>query len=408
MIGEADLKKLSNLVADLRVIDAQLQSQLLGLSHAIHEAAELRFEERKSSKLLQDFLTNHDFEVTRAVAGMPTAFAAERSFGVGGPTIAIFCEFDALEGIGHGCGHNIIAGAGVGAAVLATRWLATHNDPCGRIIVLGSPGEEGGGGKIRMLDSGLLATVDAAIMVHPAGFDAIERTNPGRAAFDVRFHGKAAHAAAAPDQGRNALDAVTLMLVAIGLLRQQIRPDARIHAIVRDGGQAVNVIPEEASLSVFLRSPDGPYLRDRLVAAMRDCANGAALATGTVAEIEESSPAYLPVNANRVLLALAAHAWSAIGRSTEASGANGGSSGSTDMGNVSLAVPAIHPYVCVHPGSVLHTRDFAERALSAEGDQALLDGAALLAAIACTLATSPELLDEVNESFRMSRNLVAP
>lgn len=405
MIEGTVLERLSTTVADMQRIVVQLKSELLAASHAIHRAAELRFEEEQSSRILQDILSSYDFAVTRAVAGMSTAFIAERSFGVGGPTVAIFCEFDALEGIGHGCGHNIIAAAGVGAAVSAGRWLSACEDPRGRILVVGSPAEEGGGGKVRILESGLLAAVDAAIMVHPAGFDAVQRVNPGRAAFEVRFRGRAAHAAAAPEQGRNALDAATLLLVAIGLLRQQIRPDARIHAIVRDGGQAVNVIPEETSLSVFLRSPDGAYLRGRLLPAMRDCASGAALATGTVVEIEESSPAYLPVEANPVLVALAEHAWAAIGRSTAAGTSSGGSSGSTDMGNVSQVIPAIHPYVCVHPGSVLHTRDFADRAVSVDGDRAVLDGAALLAAIACTLVDSPALLDDVKRSFRTRRDL---
>jgi amidohydrolase len=404
MIDETVLETLATTVADMKGIAVELKPELLATSHAVHAAAELRFEEKQSSQILQDLLGRHGFSVASGVAGMPTAFMAERSFGAGGPTIAIFCEFDALEGIGHGCGHNIIAAAGVGAAVSAARWLTGYEDARGRILVAGSPAEEGGGGKIRMLESGILAGVDAAIMVHPAGFDAVRRINPGRAAFEVRFHGRASHAAAAPEEGRNALDAATLLLVAIGLLRQQIRPDARIHAIVRDGGQAVNVIPEDTLLSVFLRSPNGEYLRKRLLPALRDCADGAALATGTTVVIKESSPAYLPVEANPVLLALAEHAWAVIGRGTAVGGANGGSSGSTDMGNVSQVIPAIHPYVCVQPGSVLHTRDFADRAVSADGDQAVLDGSALLAAIACTLVRTPALLDDVKRSFLSRRH----
>lgn len=399
MIDAAVRDLLSEVLDDTRGLAAGLQPELLATSHAIHAAEELRFEEVKSSQILQDFLTDNDFAVSSAVAGMPTAFIARRSFGSGGPTIAIFCEFDALEGIGHGCGHNIIAAAGVGAAVSAAQWLRGRDGSRATILVVGSPGEEGGGGKIRLLEAGLLAGVDAAIMVHPAGFDAVTRINPGRAAYEIRFRGKASHAAAAPEEGRNALDAATLMLVAIGLLRQQIRPDARIHAIVRDGGQAVNVIPEETSLSVFVRSPDGAYLRDRLLPAMHACANGAALATGTVADIVESSPAYLPVEANPVLAELAELAWTAIGRSTAVGGSNGGSSGSTDMGNVSRDIPAIHPYVCVRPGAILHTREFSEMSVSADGDRAVLDGTALLGAIACVLASDPGLLDDVRRSF---------
>lgn len=403
MASDDEVGSLVTTVFEVQQMVLDLRPDLIEISHAVHRAAELRFEEHRSSQILQDYLSGQQFVVTHGMADMATAFVGERRFGEGGPTIAIFCEFDALDGIGHGCGHNIIAAAGVGAAVAAGRWLAERGEAQGRILVVGSPGEEGGAGKIRLLDAGALAEVDAAIMVHPAGFDAVQRSNPGRAAFEVRFRGRAAHAAAAPEEGRNALDAATLLLVAIGLLRQQIRPDARIHTIVRDGGQAVNVIPEEASLSVFLRSPDGAYLRDRLYQALRDCAEGAALATGTEVEIQESSPAYLPVDPNPVLLTLAERALAAVGRCTATGGANGGSAGSTDMGNISQVVPAIHPYLCVTPGGILHTRQFAEDVVSVDGDRAVIDGATVLGAMACTLLTTPDLVEEVKRAFGGAR-----
>lgn len=370
-----------------------LLPELVAISHAIHAAPELRFEEHAASALLQRSLAYHQFSVSPATAGMATAFLAERRFGEGGPTVAIFCEFDALAGIGHGCGHNIIAAAGTGAAVAAGDHLAGRPQVAGRILVVGSPGEEGGGGKLRLLEAGVLDDVDAAIMVHPAGFDAVRRTNPGRASFEVRFRGRAAHAAAAPEEGRNALDGATLLLVALGLLRQQIRPDARIHAIVRDGGQSVNVIPEEAAVSVFLRSPDGAYLRGRLELALRDCAAGSALSTGTTADVVEPSPPYLPVEPNPVLLELARRAWEAVGRDPSGGGAEGGSSGSTDMGNVSHAMPAVHPYLCVVPGAVLHTREFTTMACGPDGDRAVADGATVLGVMACALLEHPELAE---------------
>ena len=228
----------------------ELAGDLLAMSHAIHDQPELGFEEHHASGLLQRFLAGEGFAVRAGLAGMPTAFRAERTFGPGGPVIAVFCEYDALPGLGHACGHNIIATAGAGAAVAAARWLAAPatpgQQPAGTLVVLGSPGEEGGGGKVRLVEAGELAGIDAAVMVHPAGFDSVARTNLGRVSLRATFTGHASHAAAAPELGRNALDAATLLLVAIGLLRQQLRADSRIHAKVAEGGDSINVIPERA------------------------------------------------------------------------------------------------------------------------------------------------------------------
>lgn len=381
---------------------AGMAAELLALSHGVHNAGELRFEEHRSAELVAAVLQRHGFEVSTGVAGMPTAFVAEHRFGRSGPTVAIFCEYDALEGIGHGCGHNIIAAAGVGAGVAAARWLARRPHVSGRLLVVGSPGEEGGGGKVRLIEAGVLAGVDAALMVHPAGFDAIERTNPARVGLEVHFHGRAAHAAAAPDEGRNALDGVTLLLVAIGLLRQQLRSDARVHAIVTSGGDAVNVIPDEATVRVFLRAVDGEYLDGRLRPALVACCEGAALATGTLVDVRETTPAYQSMRPNPVLCDLARRSWAALGRDTTAGGAEGGASGSTDMGNVSEVVPAIHPYICVTPGGILHSRPFVEAAVSPDGDRAVLDGAAAVGAIASTLLEHPDLLADAWLAHRRS------
>jgi len=392
-------EEISALVLDLQRAMSGLDRDLVEVSHAIHQYSELRFEERRSSALLQGYLRRQGFLVTAGLGGMETAFWAERCYDQPGPTIGIFCEFDALEGIGHACGHNIIAAVGVGAATVADRWLMENGKARGKIVVIGSPGEEGGGGKIRLLDAGILSEIDAAVMVHPAGFDAVRRINPGRVGLDIKFRGRAAHAAAAPEEGRNALDAATLLLVAIGLLRQQIRGDSRIHAIVRDGGQAVNVIPEEASLSVYVRSPDGAYLRERLETAVVRCAEAASLATETKMTIGEASPAYLPVVANPALVALAEEVWGALGRSSGTGDSGTVLSGSTDMGNVSYIMPAIHPYLCVTPGAILHTRDFAREAMSENADRAVIDGTVALGTMACALLSFPWLIEAVRDSF---------
>jgi amidohydrolase len=375
-----------------------LKPELLALSHAIHAEPELRFAEHAASARLGAALAAHGFAVEEGIAAMPTAFRATRTLGTGGPALAVFCEYDALPGLGHACGHNIIAAAGAGAA-LTTAHLLAERGAAGRIVVLGSPGEEGGGGKVRLIEAGALDGIDAAVMAHPAGFDAVSRTNLGRLSLRATFTGRASHAAAAPEEGRNALDAATLLMVAIGLLRQQLRPDSRIHANVSDGGQSINIIPERATVELFIRSTDHAYLRGRLSEAVRDCVQGAALATGTTSELAEVAPAYDPVRANPVLAALAAQTFEALGRPLDPATGWSGPAGSTDMGNVSQLLPALHPYVCAAPRVALHTREFAAAAAQAGGDAAVLDGAALLATLLTTLFTRPGLLAEARERF---------
>ncbi|MDA5147035.1 amidohydrolase [Streptomyces sp. AD681] len=387
------------LARQARARTEELRDELLELSHAVHGEPELRFAEHAASARLCTALDAHGFAVETGVAGMATAFRATRDLGGdGGPTLAVFCEYDALPGLGHACGHNVIAAAGLGAA-LATVSLATGHGAAGRLLVIGSPGEEGGGGKIRLIEAGVLDGVDAAVMVHAAGYDAVARTNLGRLALEAVFTGRASHASAAPEQGRNALDAATLLLVAIGLLRQQITPDARIHAKIAEGGQAINIIPERSRVEVFVRSPDSGYLRGRLLDAVRDCVRGAAIATGTSHEFTEVAPAYDPVLANPVLADLAAGAFAALGRPVPPGSGWSGSAGSTDMGNVSRLVPALHPYVCAVPGTALHTRDFAAGAAKPAADEAVLDGAAMLAAVLTTLFTEPRQLARAKAEF---------
>jgi len=388
---------LAPIAAEVTEHVAALGGSLIELSHTVHARPELRFEEHHAAAALGAFLTGQGFAVSTGVAGMPTAFRAERVFGPGGPTVAVFCEYDALPGLGHACGHNIIAAAGAGAAAAAARRLTAHGR--GRLVVLGSPGEEGGGGKTLLIDAGELAGVDAAVMVHPAGFDAVRRTNLGRLSLEATFTGRAAHAAAAPEHGVNALDAATLLLVAIGLLRQQLRADSRVHANVAEGGESINVIPERSRVKLFIRSPEHEYLRGRLYEAVRDCVLGAALATGTRSTLEEVAPAYDPVNANPVLAQLVTEAFALVGRPVDPIASANGSAGSTDMGNVSQVVPAIHPYICAVPGVALHTREFAEAAVSPAGDKAVRDGAAMLATVVAALFERPGLLDATRAAF---------
>lgn len=387
-----------SLTLQLKEEAENLRSELVELSHAIHDHPELRFEEYQASELISNYLEKMGFDVTRGIADMPTAFRAERKFGEGGPTIGVFCEYDALPDIGHACGHNIIATAGAGAGVAACNWLEKNGVINGKVVVVGSPGEEGGGGKVYLINAGELDEFDAMVMVHPSGFNAVQRPNLGRVSLEFSFNGKPSHAAAAPELGVNALDAATLMLVAVGLLRQQVRSDSRIHAIVVDGGQSVNIIPERAKVKLFIRSGDEEYLRGRLYKAVADCANGCALATGTTVQIEEVAPAYQSIVTNPILGELTQRAFESLGRMIDIPDGPT-SAGSTDMGNVSRVVPAVHGYVSVEPGLVIHTHDFEEAAGAAEGDAAAVDGAVILAAVIASLITHPELAYEARTAF---------
>lgn len=381
----------------------QLLPDLLAVSREIHAHPELRFEEEHAAGVLTGLLENNGFQVERGVGKMPTAFEARRRFGAEGGRVALVCEYDALEGIGHACGHNIIAAAGAGAALAVAAVLANRPGASGELLVVGSPGEEGGGGKVRLVEAGVFHGIDAALMVHPAGSDEVYRPNLGRLSLEVVFRGRASHAASAPEQGRNALDAAALFLVAVGLLRQQIEASSRIHAIIVDGGDAVNVIPEHTRLKVFVRSPDATYLRGRLLEGVNACATGAAVATGTGVTLAEVAPAYVPMRPNEVLSKLIEEGFRLSAREpTSRAGSSTQTAGSTDMGNVSEVVPSIHPYICISPGVAGHTRDFEAAAGAPGGDQAVRDGAILLAHAAVKLLESPELVRLAWERHRGS------
>lgn len=384
-------------LAPIRAQVKAISAELIQLSHDIHDDPELQYVEHHAAQRLRETFIAAGFEVEHPIGDMPTAFRAEHVVGNGdGPTVAVFCEYDALNGLGHACGHNIVASAGAGAAI-ATAAALRDAGVNGRVVALGSPAEEGGGGKVRLIDSGVLSGVDAAIMAHPAGFDAVTAPSLGRVSLEAEFVGKASHASAAPEFGVNALDAATLFLTAIGLLRQQLRSDSRVHAIMLEGGTSVNVIPERARLKVFGRSPDFDYLNDRLLPALENCAAGAALATGTSFEFAQVAPSYDPVNSNPVLEELATHAFAGVGRGSNADGVG---AGSTDMGNVSRVVPSLHAYICVERGAELHTSRFEAAARSADGDRAVVDGAVVLGSVLSALLSEPRLLDDARAAFR--------
>lgn len=366
--------------------------RLVAASHELHARPELAYEEHHAHEVLTGLLQAAGLAVEPEAYGMPTAFAARA--GVHGPTIAVLCEYDALPGIGHACGHNIIGTAGAGAAIGA----AAVAEACGgRVVALGSPAEEGGAGKVRLIDAGAFDEVAAALMVHPAGADLTRMHAIAIHEADVHYTGVAAHAAAAPHKGRNALDAAVLGYVNIAALRQHIRPDERVHGIFTDSGAAANVVPAHARATWYVRSPTTAGL-ERLKARVVACLEAGAAAAGCEVEIHWPNPAYADMADNAALLERYVANAATLGREvTEPDLAR--VVGSTDMGNVSHVVPSIHPMIQAAPGNVaIHTADFARYAGGEQGDRAVVDGAKAMALTVVDLWLDPELLTRVRET----------
>jgi len=365
-------------------------SQLVGMSHYIHANPEIRFQERKASTRLVAALSEAGFVTEFPAGGLETAFVARVRGSAGGndPTVAILCEYDALEGLGHACGHNVIATMGLGGGLA----LADVADAfAGEVRVIGCPGEEGGGGKAYLLNAGVFDDVDAALMIHPLAEDRQGGTSLARVGWDVEFVGRPAHAAMAPHLGINALDAVRLAFAGIDALRQQVTPDTRIHAIIVDGGAAVNVIPERASLRIFLRSAQSTYLNESIVPRARGVMEGAALMAGCGVTVNEVGPAYDAMVPNRVLAERYGTLAAALGRTAAPIDEND-AGGSSDMGNVSQRFPSLHAYIAIDGDVKPHTAEFRDAAQSDRADRAVVDGATLLAQLGFDLLTDPQLL----------------
>ncbi len=381
------------------IID-DMKADLLAASHTIHGRPEIAFEEEFASALLAEKARNAGLTVKEDVFGLKTAYAAE--FGAKDkPCVAILSEYDALPGIGHACGHNIIATAGLGAA-LALHKLGAKLPA--RVRYLGTPAEERGGGKEIMARNGAFDGIDAAMMVHPAGLDL--PVVPSLCVQEVRaeYKGRAAHAAAMPHKGLNALDGVITAYQSIAQLRQHIRQSERIHGIITDGGAVANVVPEYAAAVFYIRAAHAKALAE-LKERVAQCFAGAALATGTKLDLQWDKVVYLDVKHNMPLAAAYADNARAIGRDIlryEDLPQNSGAI-STDMGNVSHRVPSIHPMIAVAPPNVvIHNPEFARHAASPKGDQAVTDGAKALAMTALDFMGAASLRADAKADFAES------
>ncbi|WP_040788740.1 M20 family metallopeptidase [Nocardia paucivorans] len=357
--------------------------RLIALSHDIHREPELAFEETRSVAKVLTPLAERGFEIERGVAELPTAFRAR--YGSGALTVGLCAEYDALPDLGHACGHNIIAAAAVGAA-LGLAEVADELDIT--VLVLGTPAEESGGGKVLMLERGVFDDVAMAMMVHPGPYDIVGARSLALADLSVVFHGREAHASAAPEEGRNAGDAVTIAQVAIGLLRQHLRPGQQLHGIVGDGGVAPNIVPGRAELLYYLRAVDSASLGN-LMRRASACFEAGALAAGCTHEIRTLAPTYTELTPDPALLAAYREQIIGLGRTPIAPELEAQRPfGSTDMGNVTNVLPGIHPVIGIEAGgAVTHQPGFAVASVNASADRAVLDGAMALARTAIVVTS---------------------
>jgi len=377
-------------------IDAQCH-QLSELSLKIHANPELGFHEVKATAWLTRYLEESGFSIERGICELPTAFRA--SYGQGKPTIAILAEYDALPGLGHACGHNLIGTCAVGAAVASKLAI---NQFGGSILVIGTPAEEGGGGKIIMADRGVFNNVDMAMMVHPGGDNTATTRALALQSLEVEFFGKAAHAAAQPEEGINALEAMLNSFAAINSLRQHIKSTARIHGIITDGGQAANIVPVHSAANFIVRAEDNTYL-DELKQKVLNCFIGAATVSGARLEYKWAEVRFAPMRNNLTLARLFRQNMQSLGRRMQLFNPNS-AFGSTDMGNVSQLVPGIHPVIAIALKDVLaHSPQFAQAAASEAGIRGLVDAAKALAMTVVDLVANPEIVAKVKKEFQQNK-----
>lgn len=388
------------------------REQLAHIVHDLHAHPETAFAEHRSMAMLAELVENQGHETVRGAFGVETAFTAQacsKNFDPQvHPTVAIMAEYDALPGIGHACGHNVIAAAGVGAFLIAAKVLAQSGVE-GRIVLQGTPAEEGHTGKEYMIRGGSLNGVDAAIMVHGFGYDIASHAWVGRRSATIEFHGVAAHASSQPFMGRNALDAANLAYQGMGLLRQQMPPSDRLHAIISAGGKRPSIIPEHAAIEVYVRSLGTQTLLD-LSERVEEIAHGAALMAACGVEIHwDPHPMSLPVRNNETLAERWARTQAQRGRTALPAGTVPDTfAASTDFGNVSHLVPGIHPMVKVSPEEVaLHTEDFARWANTESAVDAAVDSAAGLAQVAMDFLGDAELREDATTEFARAGGAVS-
>ncbi len=376
-------------------VDA-LAQEMYGISDFLKANPETAYQEYKACEHLSGVLEKKGFRVQKGVGGVETSFLAQPVNGqTGRPTVAFLAEYDALPKIGHGCGHNLIAAASLGAAMALNKLLEVE---FGGLVVVGTPAEEGGGGKARLAKAGVFDEMDLAMMFHPGGLNIAGKDMLGRIKFKMEFFGRTAHASGSPDKGINALDAMVAAYSSINAIRQHLRPDGRIHGIITHGGDAPNIIPDYAAGLFYVRAGSRPY-RDEIFERVTNCAKGAALALGAECKIEIDPPKLDPMKRNAVLEAAITANMEALGITPDP---DDGRRGSSDIGNLSHYLPSMHPVLAiVEPEVPGHSVEFREATTSDRGRQTLLNAAKMLAMTAYDYLTSVEMQRQVAEEFNL-------
>ena len=381
----------------------EVSEELISASHAIHANPELAFKEFFACDTLTNALEHHDIKTEKAVYSLETSFEAKLNPDHDGPRVAILAEYDALPGIGHACGHNIIATSALGAT-LGLNAVAQELE--GSIRLIGTPAEEKGGGKELMARNGAFEGIDAAMMIHPAGTNLASMPCICVAEVEVIYHGKSSHASAMPHKGINALDGLLLAYQAISNLRQHIRSTERIHGIITEGGSAPNIVPDRSVGQFYVRAADEKELA-QLKPRVQSCFEAGAKGSGCEVEINWANVDYLDLNTNWPLAELFQEHAESLGREfIPYEEAVKFGAGSTDMGNVSHRLPSIHPMLAVAPPNVvIHNPEFAKWAASDKGDAAVIDGAKALALTAADFLLSTELQDRAKTAYDVSKGL---
>lgn len=387
------MAKQSSIKNRIQTIIDDNRNELISISLAIHDNPELGFEEYKACDMLCGFLEKNGFKIERDFCGLNTAFKA--TYGNGKPSIALLAEYDALPAIGHACGHNLICTASVGAGVSLKEAVDKYG---GAISVIGTPAEEGAGGKLIMAENGAFNGFDAAIITHPGTQYCATIKALAAISLDVEFFGREAHASSHNDEGINALDAMILAFNSINALRQHIKDGSRIHGIITDGGEAANIIPGHASGAFLLRSADEPYL-EILKGRVIKCLRGAAEATNARLEYKWGTRVYAPMYNNLTLAKLFAGNMKLLGIDMPLTDKTL-KFGSTDMGNVSKIIPSIHPIFAIAEENVIgHTKVFAEAAASERGLSAMITSAKAIAMTCADTLLNQSLLGEIGKDF---------
>ena len=372
-----------------------IANELAGLATTLYENPETAYEEHAACRLLSDWLQKKGFDVNTGIGGIKTAFLAKPpGFSSKRPCAAFMAEYDALPGIGHGCGHNLIAASSLGAAAA----LAKSDLPLdGDFVMIGTPAEEGGGGKVRLAEAGIFDNVDMALLCHPGRYNRVGDPSLGRIKVKIEFFGKTSHASSAPHMGRNALDALVLAYMNISAMRQQLPPDVRVHGIITKGGEAPNIIPDLAEGLYYIRSISKSYLHNTLVHRFEDCLKGAAAASNCTYKMTILPPSLEPMLRNSIL----EKAWAKNAEALDVTLTNHEESpGSSDVGNISNRIPTIQPRLAICDPSVnIHSTDFADATQTEKGTKAMLLAAKTLAMTVYDYLTQPDLRQSAADDF---------